>query len=476
MRSAWLPVTGLMASLVLVASGGGASFAAESSRSVVTARPAGLTVAVVDAQCPKHRGIGINTAEWRSRAVNELKDWPGLAAAMLSNGDVLVVASGAPKPGTAIAAEFRGPCTLDPRFGHNGVTELAMKGPGVSISTIHPMAGGGAILAGSTGQPNIFKEQWLVGKLTAHGRLEPTFGDRGWRVLPWHGDVSDVAVTRDGAILMGGEDRPRENGQSMLAEVTAHGKLLTLFGTGGRVGLPEYHDGGVGGIWVEPTGDVLALLGGGNMGCWGVTALTFTPSGHRVPGFTGRFLAAVEHFDPSSECPTPVFVGDIDAGPTGFHLIGTSQPTCVNSGCTEHPTSKPDPGRAVRDIAFKDNGDLDASFGADGATDFRAPMADGAWALSQTGGRTLLVTSPAGNLYRKTRAFLLVYGIARTGHLDTRYAKHGVARIPLPYKTNDFNLPLYGGSALPVSNGRQTAVVANRSPGNSVILIRVPKY
>jgi hypothetical protein len=475
----WLP----MAALFLAACGGTStavvssrpqlsSLPAASSLTVAAARGARLTVAVADARCPHRRGIGLNTAEWRSRAVDELKDYPALAAAMLANGDVLAIASGAPRPGTAIAAEFESPCRLDPRFGHHGVVELAMGQPGVSISTVYPTAGGGAILAGSTAQPNVFGQQWLVGRLTARGHPEHGFGRNGWRVLPWHGDVSSVAAARNGVIVLAGEDRPRVNGLSMVAELSAHGKLLTGFGTRGRAPLADYHDGGVEGVWTESGGDILVLLGGGNMGCWGVTATTLTPTGHRIASFTRRFLDSVEHFDASPDCTTPVFVGDLDADPNQFHLIGASQRTCVQGGCTEHPTSKPDPTRAARDIGFSDDGDLDTSFGAHGETEFRAPMAEGAWVLPQARGRALLVISPAGDLYRKTPAFLLIYSITRSGHLQARYGEHGVERVPLPFKTNDYQLPLDGGDALPVSNGRKMAVVANTSAGNTVIVIR----
>jgi hypothetical protein len=436
------------------------------ARVATATRAAPLVVPVADAHCPNGRGIGINTKEWTSGAAQEGSDDPGLAAAMLPHGDTLVVASGAPSPRTAIAAEFRGPCALNRAFGHGGVIKLTLQKRGVSIAAVLPTGGGGAILAGST------RHAWLVGKLTADGQPDQGFGDHGWTRLPWHGQISSVARTGRGDLVLGGDDRPNTNGQSMVSEVTAHGKLVTGFGVHGRAAMPGYHDGGIDRVLAEPDGDILALLGGGNMGCWGVTAITLTSAGHRVQGFTHRFLNALSTLDKSSVCPTPVFVGDIEAGPTGFHLLGTSQGTCVDGGCTNHPSGKPDPSRGVRDVAFHYDGDLDTAFGTAGQTSFRAPMAEAAWILPEARGRAVLGTNPAADLYRRARAHLFLYGITSAGHLNASHADRGVARIPLPYKTNDDSFPLDYGLTLPVSDGRQTVIVTNQAPGSTVVLIR----
>jgi hypothetical protein len=430
---------------------------------------------VANAHCPNHRGTGINTAEWNSHAANVGNDYPEMVATMLSNHNVLAIASGAPKPRTATAAEFRGPCALDRRFGHDGATKLTISGPGLDVSTVLPMADGSTLVAGSTGQASPFKDHWLVGKLKADGHPDPTFGHRGWATLPWLGDIYSIATTSNGRIILGGDYRPKANGLTMVAEVTARGRLVRSFGVHSRARMPEYHDGGIGGVGVERNGDIVILLGGGNMGCWGVNAVSLTPHGHRVPGFTKRFNEGVQQFAKSPQCGTPVVVGGIATDAAGFHLLGTSQRRCVDNGCTEHPSGKPDPSRAIRDIAFDGAGNLDKTFGTNGETSFRAPMADDTWVLPQDDGGVLLATTPAGSFSRKTRAHLLFYDLDSAGHLDPDYSHDGIARIRLPYKTNNYNLPLDGSSALPVSNGRHTAIVVNKPPGNTVILRKAPK-
>jgi hypothetical protein len=442
-----------------------ASLSQSTSRGSDTA----LTLAVADADCPHDRGIAVNTAEWTSRAAKVGNDYPQLAAAMLRNGDVLVVASGTPTPKTATAVEFRGPCAVDRRFGKDGATTLSLPGPGLAISTVVPAEHSRVLLAGSTDPANFLRQQWLVGELGAGGQPYRRFGTDGWSVLPWYGDTTSLAVTGTGAIIAGGEDRPKTNGESMVTKLTARGNLVRNFAQHGRVAMPGYHDGGIQGLWIEPDGRVLVMLSGGNMGCWGVSAVKLTPSGTRVASFTRRFLESLSRAVPASQCGTPVFVGGIRLGSGGFHLIGTSQRRCVYDGCSEHPTSKPDPSRALRDIAFTDTGALSTSFGTQGQTSIRAPMAEEAWTLDQPNGRVLLATVPTGNEYRKTRAYLRLTQLTRTGHLP---AKHAVTRVALPFKTNDYSLPLDGAGAIPVSDGRRTEIVTNNSPGNSVTVLR----
>jgi len=408
--------------------------------------------------------IGVNTAEWTSRAANAGSDFPSLAAAMLANGKTLVIASGAPTPGTAIAAEFRSPCALNPAFGRYGATRLAFPGHGVNISTILPTADGGALIAGSTSQASS-NSQWLVGKLMTDGQLDPAFGHHGWALLPWRYTATTLALTHSGDIVVGGDGNA--NGSSFVSQITARGSLVTTFGVGGRTGMPPYHDGGVQGVWIEPNGDILSLVGGGNMGCWGVVAVTLTSSGRRIPGFTARFRRALRQVDPDPDYPITVFIGDVVVGPSGFHLVGTDQDNCVDNPPGRNPSER------VSDIAFGYDGGLDTSFGTNGVTSFPAPIADSVWALPRADGSLLLATSPDRNDHgHYARADLLLYRITRTGQLETSYASHGVGDVPLPYD-RDSDTALEIGS-LPVSNGRQTAIVSGNAPGDAVILMEVP--
>ena len=52
--------------------------------------------------------------------------------------------------------------------------------------------------------------------------------------------------------------------------------------------LPTGEDSGVEALALEPNGDILAKVGYGNMGCWGVGLAMLTPSGRPAPLFAKR--------------------------------------------------------------------------------------------------------------------------------------------------------------------------------------------
>jgi hypothetical protein len=419
---------------------------------------------VRNSNCPNGKGIGINTAEWNSRAANWGDDYPGLAAAMLPNGNTLVVASGAPKPDTAIAVEFRTPCALEPSFGQDGATLLSGHGFGVNIADVLPTSDGGALIAGST---NPVRGRWLVGKISADGQLDQAFGDVGWARLARGYSVWTMALAHDGSIIVGGGGNT--NGSSFLMKLSADGQPDADFGVGGRTTLPAWHDGGVQGLWVEPDGNVLALVGGGNMGCWGLTAVTVTPSGATLPGFRERFAAGLNHADPNSHVGFPVFVGDVVAGPDGFHLLGTAQDDCVdNPG-----GGRANPSEHFSDVAFHYDGQLDTGFGVDGVANFSAGFADQAWALPQADGTVLLAVSPHdGGWHPKRRAEIRFYSVNSAGHLQTGYGDSGVADITLPYSLDSD--AAVGVQPAVTGNGRHAAIVTVTSRGDAVIITPVP--
>lgn len=422
-----------------------------------------LTVRVPDPHCPDDKGIGVNAAEWTSQAAGNGDDFPGLAAAMEANGDTLVIASGDPTPTTAIAAEFRTPCDLDPAYGDNGATQLSAPGFPVNVSGVFPTADGGALITGGT---SVSDGRWFVGKLTAGGQLDQAFGDHGWALLPWAGTATTIAVAPNGNIVVGGLGN--DNGISSVGEISAQGRPVTSFGTRGQTAMPPWHDGGVDGVWIEPDGNILALVGGGNMGCWGVTAVTLTPSGRGVPGFTAAFDRALKSADPDRASGLPIFVGGLTVGSHGFHLVGTAQDDCVGNP----PQQKPNPSQRVIDIAFGYDGNLDTAFGKDGVTSFSAPMASLAWVLPQSDASVLLVTSPyRGGPDQRRRDDVFVYRISDTGRLETNYADHGLAVVTLPYVLGSG--VDYVAEPRPVSNGQRAAVVTLNAKGNAVVLIQV---
>lgn len=468
-----LTCVGMLAALLVSACGGSdtqsptalPSGSATSTAHAERSAPASaLTVRVSDPDCPDKQGVGVNTAEWTSRAARRGNDFPGLAAAMLANGDTLVVASGAPRPDTAVAAEFRTSCEMNTAFGQGGATLLANAGHGVSITDVLPTTDGGALIAGGTN--SLLDRHWLVGKLTADGQLDQAFGNQGWASLPWRYTATAMAVTHSGDIVVGGLGS--QNGSSFVTEIDANGRLVPTFGVGGRTRMPPWHDGGVSGVWIEPNGNILALVGGGNMGCWGVVAVTLTPSGQRALGFTSRFRQELRQADPNPKFGLPIFIGNAVVSQDGFHLVGTAQNDCVDNP----PRRKPNPTQRVTDIAFGYDGRLDPAFGTNGVTSFSAPIASEAWALPQADGSVLLVTSPDHNGFfnGKKRADMRLYRIGATGHLDISYASHGVADVPLPFTVGNYTI----GPPAAVSNGHQTVIVTSTASGNAVILVRTP--
>lgn len=424
-----------------------------------------LTTQVPDPQCPGHRGAAINTPDWTSKGARNGGSFPALAAAMLSNGNTLVIASAAPTANGAIAAEFRTRCELNPNFGQQGATRLAFPG-GVSISDVLPLADGGALIAGST-NPMADDPHWLVGKLTAEGRLDQSLGHGGWSLLPWHYTATALAVTRNGDIVVAG-DGP-VNGASFVSEITPHGTLVPTFGVAGRTRMPPWHDGGVQGVWVEPNGDILTLVGGGNMGCWGLVAVTLTPTGLPEPGFAARFRRALREVVPTDRYGFPVFIGDITVDANGFHLVGTTQ-----EGCVDNPRG-PNSTQRVSNVAFRFDGNLDTAFGVNGVTSFAAPIAESASALPEQHGNLLLASNP--DLYFREmhkRAHMLFYRLNDAGELDNHYGVNGIADILLPYKGYGIGDTKSEPVTVPVSNGQQAAIVLNRPPGDTVILMPVP--
>jgi hypothetical protein len=232
--------------------------------------------------------------------------------------------------------------------------------------------------------------------------------------------------------------------------------------------MPPWHDGGVDGVWIEPNGNILTLVGGGNMGCWGLVAVTLTPTGLPVPGFAARFRRSLRSVVPTDHYGFTVFIGGVAVNPDGFHLVGTTQ-----VGCVDNPRG-PNATQRVSDIAFGYDGSLDTAFGSQGVTNFAAPIAGAAWLFAEGSGGLLLATSPDRYGRDDRRVHLLFYRLTDTGQLDDAYAHDGIADIQLPYRGYGISDTASEPVSMPVSNGQQSAVVVNRPPGDAVILVRVP--
>jgi hypothetical protein len=379
-----------------------------------------------------------------------------VATEMLPNGTTLVVTSaGYPTASYAVADAFTSDCSPDRAFGSHGVERLVLGGQVFSIDAAIPVPGGGTILAGSTARG------WLVVRLDARGRLDPTFGSGGWTVLPWPGSVSAIALTPSGDIVLGGSQGGGCCVREWVGELNAGGGVVSEFGSGGRTPVPvSGDDSGITRVWVEPDGDIFALTSGGNMGCWGISVAALTSSGSPVPSFRSNFTAAMRRVSPSG-----IFVGDVVARSTDFLLLGTEQSTCVTSlsNRTAH-------GRVA---AFQLNGKLESRFAANGEASFSSPMAQPVWALPRNNGGFVMAAAPVAIQFSPhARAELSFYDFSANGTIDRAFGKHGVADVQLPYLSQAFP-----ASAVPVTlatNGAVSALVTSTASGQALRLVQLP--
>jgi hypothetical protein len=199
---------------------------------------------------------------------------------------------------------------------------------GVWINTIEPRSGGGAIVAG------VYGGDWVVGELTASGTVDDTFGTHGWVVLPFRGEVTAILPEPSGRIVVAGD-----NGRggcctvNWAAALSQRGRIEGGFGTDGRAPLPTGEDSGVESLALEPNGDILADIGYGNMGCWGIAPGMLTPSGAPEPMFAARLHRFWEALGFNA------FVGDVYVVGKGFTLLGTGQKPCAESLSSSAPSA-----------------------------------------------------------------------------------------------------------------------------------------
>ncbi len=402
-----------------------------------------------DPPCPGGTGTVISVPpSWLAGA-------PSIVTEMLPGGTTLVVASsGYPSASYAVAYAFTSDCAPDRAFGRNGVERLAFGGQAFTIAAAVPAPGGGTVLAGGT------TKGWLVARLDAGGRLDPTFGSGGWTVVPWPGSASAVAVTPSGDIVLGGSEGGGCCGKEWVGELNAGGGVVSGFGSSGRSPVPVYRDdSGLTRVWAASDGEIFALTSGGNMGCWGITVSALTSSGSPVPSFQSNFNAAMRHVSPSG-----IFVGDVVVRSTGFLIVGTEQSTCVDA------PSRTAQGRVV---AFQLNGNLEPHFGSNGEASFSSPMAESAWALPRNNGGFVMATErPSFQISPQVRAELSFFDFSADGSLDHAFGNQGVVDLQLPFLSQA--MP---ASYVPITlatNGQVSALVTSTGNGQALRLIQLP--
>ncbi len=381
-----------------------------------------------------------------------------LASATLADGSTLIALTNVyPGKRSAVLRSVTRTCVSNREFGDDGAATIAVPSTlrptapvangfpteGVWIDAIAPRNGGGAIVAG------VYGGDWVVGEVAADGTVDQTFGSHGWALLPLPGEVTAILQEPSGRIVIAGDNGGggccTVNSAAALSE---QGRLEAGFGEQGRAVLPTGEDSGVRSLALEPNGDVLAQVGYGNMGCWGLALAVLTPSGAPEPGFAERLQQfwGAHRFG--------AFVGDVYVDGEGFTLVGTGQKPCYDEP----------PGSTARATG------LIAHFRTDGTpagltARFPSRMYGSVWALAD-GHDTILAATPYANSTDVT-----LTALRPDGSTDPRFAGHGSARIRTPWHGS--NATLSTEVSINEASPTEVVVVATESERNQAQLIRL---
>jgi hypothetical protein len=381
-----------------------------------------------------------------------------LASATIADGSTLVALTNVyPGRRSAVLRSVTPSCAPNPEFGEDGIATIAIpsslrptdpaedgfNAEGLWIAAIAPRNGGGAIVAG------VYAGDWVVGEVSASGTLDQTFGSGGWALLPLPGEVTAILQEPSGRIVIAGD-----NGGAgcctvnWAAALSEHGQLETGFGTEGRAVLPTGEDSGVRSLALEPNGDILADVGYGNMGCWGLALAMLTPSGAPEPMFAKR----LQRFWDAHRFGA--FIGDVHVDRDGFTLIGTGQRSCYDEppGSTAPATG------------------LIAHFETDGtpagpAARFASRMYGSVRVLAD-GHDDILVETPYADPIDMT-----LTALRADGSTDPRFANHGSARIRTPWHGPGATLSTT--VSIDEAGPAEIVIVAAEPERNQIQLIRV---
>jgi hypothetical protein len=436
----------------LVACGGIApstQVSAAQSKPAARTAPSGFVVRpnVVRAVCNGGRG-----ARMSSRGAGEAV----VASGIMGNGSTLTAFSQIyPGKNFAVLDSVTARCARDRKFGDAGVAKVRIS-PGLVplrtagqrgsdylwINAVTARHGGGAIVAGT------YRDRWVVGAVSPAGRLDSKFGTDGWTALPLQGEVSAVVQEPSGRIVVGGDN---DGGGcctvNHAAALSSHGHWDRGFGRRGRAKLPTGEDSGVIALALEPNGDILAEVGYGNMGCWGLAFAMLTPSGRPVHHFAGHLRRFWRRLGFGA------FVGDAYVDGGGFTLVGTGQKPCSDG----LDSAKSATGVLAR---FRANGAA-----ATPAVRFPSKLY-GEVAGFKDGADTLVAESPYAGTTHQTLLLLRPDGSTNRG-----FGSNGRVRIRTPWHSADAAID----ATVPFTRARSKSlvVVATRDGRKQLAIIRL---
>jgi uncharacterized delta-60 repeat protein len=230
-------------------------------------------------------------------------------------------------------ARFLGSGALDDTFAGDGTAPTPKDTSQVFDVLIEP--GGRIVIAGDAGDVDT---RMFLGRLTAKGELDTTFGSGGTAAPEFEGAEVSAAVARqaDGKLLLVGTTA--EAGVTMaVARYDAKGALDTSYGNGGRLTLAFGFPAAAGDAAIQPDGK-LVVAGVADVG-------TNDPR----PA-VARLLAAPRVQDPGPGGVPGPGPGSGDPGPGG-DLVTTVVPTCAGEPATIVGTAR---GETLRGTAGND--------------------------------------------------------------------------------------------------------------------------
>jgi uncharacterized delta-60 repeat protein len=341
------------------------------------------------------------------------------------------------------------PGELDPGFGGGAAVLLGRSGADLSGAAVALQGDGRATVVGSDNGRG-----FLVARLRASGRADRSFGRRGSLTLRIDGaaraGVRDVALFRDGRILVAGTVTIGGVRRFAVARLQPGGNLDPNFGTDGVavVGPPGAQ---LEAMALQPEGE-LVLAGS-------------------APGTAGRRAVLVMRLL-ADGTPDPAFGSGGAVDSRGVKLAGRARDVLVLPDGRIALAASVEAGRAARATFLAARltvaGAFDPSFDGDGvarvATTTRRLRGGGAAALAlDRRGRLLLAGSARGAGGRDDAT---VARLTRDGGADPRFGREGVARLTDPR-----------GRSLRITAMRRDArgrlVLAGRASGLGAAVLRL---
>jgi hypothetical protein len=439
---------------VLLAGSGGTAATADGVTIVSKAAslaPSGFVVEpeIADPLCNGGRGARLPAGSRGDSVV---------ASATMADGSTLVALTNVyPGKRSAVLHSVTRTCASNGEFGDDGAAAITIPSSlqptdpaedgfpaaGVWINAIAPRNGGGAIVAG------VYEGDWVVGEVSASGSVDQTFGSNGWVLLPLPGEVTAILQEPSGRIVVAGD-----NGGggcctvNWAAALTEHGQLENGFGADGRAVLPTGEDSGVRSLALEPNGDILADIGYGNMGCWGLALAMLTPSGAPEP----MFAQQLQKFWKTHRFGA--FIGDVHVDGEGFTLVGTGQKPCYDEP----------PGSTARATGLIAHFQTDGS-PAGATARFRSRMYGSVQVLPD-GHDTILAASPYADPTEMT-----LTALRPDGSTDPRFGRHGSALIRTPWHGS--SAALSTTVSINEASPSEIVIVARESERGQIQLIRL---